>query len=403
MKYRFENVFLFIVILSSLIAGSIFIIFLRNGPTALSIGGLIFLLAGSFIPEKSKWKRDLLTGIFIILFLGIVTVLLVSLKINHSIDWYYIKRNLSFFKFIPIAWSSGLIVGMVIRLLINNGHVIKTIQVSLVAMVLTILSASVSWAFQFSAVGLVYLISGYICTQSGSFRKNLVSYFILLVPLLLIFSISILAGTIKFLFPNPIMGILAVLIGAWIKSLHRKKKKKGVVSVVSVYVIFLFMGYVGSLNWVVYLADKNTTYDLSSIGNISFISRDNLKITEQDFQNKNVVLYFWSTTCSVCYKKFPQLEKIHKEFKNRDDFMLYAVCCINPKIDEEKEKAKAMKVKYDFPIVFAESSIYRDLLNIHSFPQVILIDKSGKIIHHGDLIYDPLVYVKNIRRILKPL
>ena len=360
-------------------------------------------MAGSFLPENSKWKRDILTGIVIILFLGIVTVLLVSLKINHSIDWHYIKRNLSFFKFIPIAWSGGLIVGMVIRLLINNGHVKKTIQVSLVAMLLTILSASVNWAFQFSAVGLVYMISGYICTQSASFRKNLVSYFILLIPLLLIFSISIFAGTIKYLFPNPIMGILAVLIGACIKALYRKKKKTRVVSVVSVYVIFLFMGYVGSLNRIVYLADKNTTYDLSSIENISFILPDNLKITEQDFQNKNVILYFWSTTCSVCYKKFPQLEKIHKEFKNRDDFMLYAVCCINPKIDEEKEKAKAMKVKYDFPIVFAESSIYRDMLNIHSFPQVILIDKSGKIIHHGDLIYDPLVYVKNIRRILKIL
>jgi thiol-disulfide isomerase/thioredoxin len=126
-------------------------------------------------------------------------------------------------------------------------------------------------------------------------------------------------------------------------------------------------------------------------------------------KDKIIVLDFWTTTCSVCFKKFPSLEKLNNKFKNNNNVLIYAV---NSPYKDEKilENYNIIKSKkYTFNCLFAESiDVVTNKLKFNTYPNVIII-KNNKVLFSGYmeptnniLSYNLINIEDEINKLLKP-
>ena len=82
---------------------------------------------------------------------------------------------------------------------------------------------------------------------------------------------------------------------------------------------------------------KSTTHH--TIPAFSFINQNGQTVTEQDTKGKVYVCDFFFTTCqSICPKMSNQLERVYKEFKTRNDFLI-----LSHTVDPETDTAAQLK------------------------------------------------------------
>lgn len=95
----------------------------------------------------------------------------------------------------------------------------------------------------------------------------------------------------------------------------------------------------------------------------------NLKQSE----GRPILINFWATWCAPCLAELPDLNKLHKRFKNEVDFYF---------VSQESEKMlnKFIKSKnYNLPIYIQQTQLPKPLNN-EALPSTYLIHPNGKII-----------------------
>jgi thiol-disulfide isomerase/thioredoxin len=105
---------------------------------------------------------------------------------------------------------------------------------------------------------------------------------------------------------------------------------------------------------------------------------------KEKLKDKTVIIDFWTTSCFICFKKFPLLEELHIETKRRSDLVAYAV---NVPINEEsRDKAINMVRERDFsfPILFADPNSINKQFDFNSYPTVFIL-KDNKIVYCGGI------------------
>jgi thiol-disulfide isomerase/thioredoxin len=144
--------------------------------------------------------------------------------------------------------------------------------------------------------------------------------------------------------------------------------------------IFGIVGYVLFQNVLILVenqnAEMNIRYPL-----INFKDENNKTINFD--KDKIIVLDFWTTSCAICFTKFPDLEKTYLKYKNHPDVMIYSV---NVPLRNDKlveTRAILNKLGYTFPKIYAASSKQiADSLKVNSFPHMIIL-KGGRIRYNG--------------------
>jgi thiol-disulfide isomerase/thioredoxin len=142
-------------------------------------------------------------------------------------------------------------------------------------------------------------------------------------------------------------------------------------------------------NWVSYAMqqEKQLNLSLDELNLVDSFGTHNLKI---NLENKFVLLDFWTTSCGVCFEKFPHIDSIARKYKGRDDFKIYAVnvpCLSDTAEDVRRTILKQIYAKgYVFPVALSlDSSETIKTKGIFTYPTVALFDKSGKLIYGGYL------------------
>lgn len=127
---------------------------------------------------------------------------------------------------------------------------------------------------------------------------------------------------------------------------------------------------------------KINAYRLSQ--KVEGIDRQNAKIINQLFENKIVLLYFWITTCELCFKKFPQVQAAYDKYKNDPSVAIYA---INKPIEDKPNQAFEMiKEKgYSFPVVIPTDKKLPEKFGVKGYPTTFVIDRQGMIVFKGDI------------------
>lgn len=116
----------------------------------------------------------------------------------------------------------------------------------------------------------------------------------------------------------------------------------------------------------------------------AFDEQKNL-LTDNNFQNKIVLLDFWTTTCGVCFKKFPQVQAIYDKYKNDPSVLILAV---NSPIEEDKPNQAFNDIReegHSFPVGVAKEEDLAEKWGIKGYPTTFVINPNGQIVYKGDI------------------
>lgn len=108
-------------------------------------------------------------------------------------------------------------------------------------------------------------------------------------------------------------------------------------------------------------------------------------ITDNNFQNKIVLLDFWNTRCGVCFEKFPQLQSVYEKYQADLSVAIFAV---NKPIEEDKPNQAFEMIRkegYSFPVVITKEENLAEKLDVKGYPTTFVINKSGMVVYKGDL------------------
>ncbi|WP_423818618.1 TlpA disulfide reductase family protein [Salinimicrobium sp. TIG7-5_MAKvit] len=114
---------------------------------------------------------------------------------------------------------------------------------------------------------------------------------------------------------------------------------------------------------------------------IVFQDIENKDITLTSFQGKYTYIDLWATWCGPCIKEIPSLQKLEKEYSDRN------IQFVSVSIDEEKDLEKWKRFVREKNLTghqliadkFADS-ILATTFNIKNIPRFLLLDPEGKIV-----------------------
>jgi thiol-disulfide isomerase/thioredoxin len=177
------------------------------------------------------------------------------------------------------------------------------------------------------------------------------------------------------------------------------EKSFGLLSFLPGCLITVFMFFQGYDYWLHYLnyetfTGKVNAYSLSQ--KLEGINQHNNKVTNQTFDNKIVLLDFWTTSCGVCFQKFPQLQAFYDKHKNDDSIAVFAV----DKPLEEDTQNSAFKVieekGYNFPVLLPTDEELPEKFGVKAYPTTFVIDKQGNVVYKGG-IEGAILMVKELK------
>ena len=106
---------------------------------------------------------------------------------------------------------------------------------------------------------------------------------------------------------------------------------------------------------------------------------DNSALPLSADKGKILVVSFWATWCGPCRALEPQFDRVALSFQQNHDLVFLAADC------DEDETLVAPYVKETKPqmtVVFADG--LDRLLSINSFPTIVILDRSGKIVYRAE-------------------
>lgn len=246
---------------------------------------------------------------------------------------------------------------------------------------LIILNGNHKWLLPL--MSLFYFIIGFYSKT----KKQIFYYsipFLLLMALTLFLKDVLASITIQYLILIPI----SILLG------YLNKIKSKIFSLVFILLITFIFNY-GFDNWNSFIRNYNARVnDKSPI--IELLSENNKIIKLDTIQNKIIVLDFWTTSCGVCFKKFPDYEKVYLEYKNNPDVAIYSVNIPIKRDTLLKTKELVKELGYKFPTLYASSSEIPQSLSFNLYPHLTIL-KNGRIRYNGRLEIAENVKINNLR------
>lgn len=104
---------------------------------------------------------------------------------------------------------------------------------------------------------------------------------------------------------------------------------------------------------------------------------------EVRYKDKLVVLDFWNVSCVTCYRKFPYLDSLTRQYSSDTNVVFIAVNLPVANDETRVQKVQSLKGKYIFRNVFADTAAAR-MFDINGVP-VVLILKENKLLYKGSI------------------
>ena len=114
---------------------------------------------------------------------------------------------------------------------------------------------------------------------------------------------------------------------------------------------------------------------------------ENKPLNLSDLKGKVVLLDFWATWCVPCRVELPNLELLHRDFKDK------GLLVLGVDTEEPKDQTAFMeKFGYTFRFLVDPNEKVKNLYAVGGIPATVLIDKDGNIqmFDTGAASYDSL-------------
>ena len=117
--------------------------------------------------------------------------------------------------------------------------------------------------------------------------------------------------------------------------------------------------------------------NLPSAPQVEFTNKAGEKMRLQDFKGKTVLLNFWATWCPPCIKEMPALNKIAKEFKDKD-FVVIAIAT-GRQGKETPDRFLKKRELNDIISYHDPDQNFMRLMDIQTLPVSFIVGKDGKM------------------------
>lgn len=252
---------------------------------------------------------------------------------------------------------------------------------------------------------LIASLRGYVSVMSSSL-VGFIAYFLLTNYLIYRFKsklkdfwivITILSGLCIFQLPSHIFEFQATLIslpdflihclGILIGFIYYKSNKLiGVAVTILALCFVLYMFFDGYNRWIHKLDFGTFYYTVSEeVPEFTMINSKGINFTNKDLKDKIVIFDFWTTSCGVCFRKFPILQEEFVKFKNTPGIEFYAVNIPLKRDSIGAAKRIISEYPYTFPVLYAKSDSLAKLLKVFAYPTVIIIRNGEEIIFRGNI------------------
>lgn len=107
-----------------------------------------------------------------------------------------------------------------------------------------------------------------------------------------------------------------------------------------------------------------------------------------DLDKDYIVLEFWSSTCGVCFKKLPEIEKIYNSISETEHIAFYSVFCRLSDRNETPQSGVSTLagLGYSFPVLSVDwqDPIMKEI-DIKVVPTIVVFDRKGTMIFRGSI------------------
>ncbi|QDH80126.1 redoxin domain-containing protein [Echinicola soli] len=138
--------------------------------------------------------------------------------------------------------------------------------------------------------------------------------------------------------------------------------------------------------WVHYIEFGNTSGQVAEETSVTFKVTDEAgrEIINEHLKGKIVLLDFWFIGCAPCWKKFPDLQQLHEQYRDQPEIAIYAVN--RPMNSDHPGQAfeSIRKKGYDFNVLQGTQKVMDDF-GVYVYPTVVVLNTEGKVVFRGQL------------------
>lgn len=195
----------------------------------------------------------------------------------------------------------------------------------------------------------------------------------------------------SYILPLGIVDILSMLAAYKTSFIEHRRR---VYKILSFFIILSSYAYGSWLyGW------NEDIFNSNAYNEIKIETTNKTPIDLKEKKGKVLVLDLWSSSCGVCFKKFPEFEKQYLKYKNDDKVEFYSLN-LPLKGDEEIDIEKFTK-QYSFPNLYAKSINSWQHLNVSGVPLLVILDKKGKVRFKGDMNTNKYFPYNNLNRLIE--
>ena len=258
--------------------------------------------------------------------------------------------------------------------------------------VLYIFDGNLLYRYLFYA--LIYLIIPLLTFRRVINKKT--ALIIFLIPALFTFFVSINAYlTEDFLktMPLSLIGIISLVYSFLIS------RNKNLFGNIIIYLTFILASCYIYYNWLTVSKEAILNSSFSSELNITDFENKDFNISSK--KGKVLVFDLWSSTCAICFVKFPAFEKLSKEYENDSLVELFTLNL--PLQRDSIIDLREMINEYEFKKLFSNNLESWKILDNYTVPKIIILDKNGRVRYKGSINNNNYLIYNNFHNIIDRL
>ncbi len=184
-----------------------------------------------------------------------------------------------------------------------------------------------------------------------------------------------------------LLEVMMRMAGIFAGYLFYVSSRIGRISVVAAgLIVSLYVYFKGYDDWLHYLNFGSVSGWVHTNAPIEFIDEYGNKVSVGGQRGDKIyVLDFWSTSCGRCFRKFPEVEEMYREYRDHPAVAIYAVNIPREKDGPDKAYRMIRERGYDFPVGILSGREDMKEFGINGYPAVLMIDRSGRIVFKGTI------------------
>lgn len=244
------------------------------------------------------------------------------------------------------------------------------------------------WVLPITLAG-IFIYFSFISSKFAFWKYGV----LIISPIFLLFLITSIFAGFNLLF----LYLIFVPISAYLGYLFYRNKNYFIILIA--FILFPLLGYYVLPNQIV-LFNNSSARTIKNFKGITLINKEKDTIILN--KNKIIALDFWTTSCGICFKKFPDFERIYLNLKNNPDVEMYSVNIPLQRDKFENTINLVDSLDYKFPTLFATSIEEAENLGIRAYPHLIIL-KDGKIHYDGRLETEKTIFISNLENEIERL